>query len=259
MLKRHDKQPRLIKSKIGALEEISKVALSLYKKKVDNIANDIAKIAIDLTNGDTLIKVSPIGISIGDRVKSTIIIKRKNTIPKATPGNIVGFDPKSRRYLVLFFPVWFPQGVLVLVGEKEINFLMKPKFEEPMESVFTDPEKSFSAPRSAIVRAFFDEILANNGLEVSGEWMTPPGSKGTYCLRAVIKRQGVKVPRGNREAAQSEVRSIVSTLQQEVVPSVKSSGVESFVEITESSAWEAPLRDHRDLLSYAALEVSWTL
>lgn len=219
----------------AALGEVSKIAVSLHRKKVHNVANDIAKIALDLTNGNDILRISPNGVSIGDRVKCNVPLHRRNTIPKATPGNVVGFDPKTKSYLVLFFPVWFPQGVLVLVNEKEINFLMKPKIEENTELVFTQPEVNQNLPRSAIVRAFFDEILAENGLAVAGEWMNSPGpvndTGSTYFLRCVVKKAGVKVPRGNKGIARELVDSIVTTLQKEVLPSVKDSGVKNFVDI----------------------------
>jgi hypothetical protein len=261
-MKTNNRKKLLKRNRVEFLQEISNVIISLLKERVDGPALDVARVAIDLSDNKNVIVVSPNGISVGDRVKSSTSIMRKNTIPKSTPGNVIGYDLETKKYLVLFFPVWYPHGVLALVGEKEINFIMKPRVEEPIEPVFTDPDKTPDAPRSAVVKLFSDEVLARNGLAVSGEWLTSRelGEDGStiWNLRAVIQKSGLKIPRGNPRIARKIIRSTLLPLQVAAFE-IKSSGVENFVEIVKTSAWEAPLSGHKDLESYAALEITYRI
>lgn len=246
-----------------ALREMSSVVMRLASSKMVGVAVDVAKVAIDLTSSggsqdQGLLKVSPDGVSLGDRVRCNVVVKRKTTIPKNTPGNIIGFDPESRKYLVLFFPVWFPQGVLALVSEKEITFIAKPRIEEDSEQVFgPESQNGPNPPRSSIVQAFSDEILAKNGLAVAGSWSVFPG-KGdkTWTLKAVVKRHGVFAPKGNKRAAGEVVEAIVETMTSEVVEGIKTSGVEAFAKIISVSA-KAKKIEHKDLPSYPCLEITY--
>lgn len=255
MPRRYQMSSELKEKRHDLIKEISKISLKLARKKLPVVAADLAKIAIDLTNGSGLVKVSPNGVSIGDRVRSTIPIKRRDVIQKNTQGNVVGFEPNSGRYLVLFFPVWFPQGVLALVEPKNIVFLTKPKISEETEQEWTDPQKSPEAPRSAVVEVFINEALAKVGLSVAGNWMYTRGEdSSTWNLRGVIRRHGAKIPRGNKLAAKEIIGEIVTSLKQQAIPEVMKCGLDSYVKIKSASAWEAEIT-HKEISSYAALEI----
>lgn len=238
----------ITKKQLEAVGEISKSAIELVVEGAENEALQLARIAVDLTNGNGLLRVSPSGVSVGDRVKSNVTIKKKTSIPKSTPGNVVGFDTEKKQYLVLFFPVWLPQGVLVLVPEKDILFVSKPKIEE-------DTEEVLNPPRSAIVQAFSDEILAKSGLETSGSWVISRGEDiGVWEASSVIKKKGVLIPRGNKLAASEIVKEVVSTLESEVVWGIKKSDLSSFVEVVKVKASSVPI-SHKHISHYPFLKV----
>lgn len=117
--------------------QISRAARKLLRLGMDKLAADVAKIALDLTQSGAvdLLRTSPTGLSIGDRVKSRTPLAKIN---KDTPGNVVGFTSDGK-LLVLFFPQEAPAGSLSLVKEKEIVFVNKPVFAQPWGLIDEEP------------------------------------------------------------------------------------------------------------------------
>jgi hypothetical protein len=240
----------ITRKQLEALGEISKSIVVLTSEGVEDEALQLAKVAVDLTNGNGLLRVSPTGVSVGDRVKSNVVIKKKTSIPRSTPGNVVGYDEEAKQFLVLFFPVWLPQGVLVLVPEKDLIFVSKPKIEENTEQVL-------NPPRSAIVQAFSDEILAKSGLETSGSWVVSRGKDDTeWVASSVIRMSGVAIPRGNKEAAGEIVREVATTLKQSVADRIRRSDLSAFVELVDVTAQVVKI-DHKHLPSYPLLKITY--
>ena len=111
--------------------QIATLARRLLRRGEVKLATDVAKIALDLTQSGAadLLRTSPTGLSVGDRVKSRAALPKIN---KDTAGNVVGFSASDGgKVLVLFFPQEAPSGSLALVKEKEIVFVSKPVFSQP--------------------------------------------------------------------------------------------------------------------------------